>query len=148
MYRGQSARGYRSTGRRRNGHGHNGNLRHLALARVRARPRPRGGAPFLRVGILFIILGLFSVSALLTVAGIAAGFDFVDQMNASLPPVTDFETLDFAQPSVVYDRTGTIELARFGTEQRRVVTYAQIPPGTARRDDRGRGPHVLGERGL
>ncbi len=128
MYRGQSARGYRSTGRRRNGHGHNGNLRHLALARVRARPRPRGGAPFLRVGILFIILGLFSVSALLTVAGIAAGFDFVDQMNASLPPVTDFETLDYAQPSVVYDRTGTIQLATFGTEQRRVVTYAQIPP--------------------
>ena len=128
MYRGQSARGYRSTGRRRNGHGHNGNLRHLALARVRARPRPRGGAPFLRVGILFIILGLFSVSALLTVAGIAAGFDFVDQMNSSLPPVTDFETLDYAQPSVVYDRTGTIQLATFGTEQRRVVTYDQIPP--------------------
>jgi membrane peptidoglycan carboxypeptidase len=127
VYRGQAARGYRPAGRRRNGHGRNGNLRHLALARVRARPRRRGGAPFLRVGIVFITLGLFSVAAFLTVASIAAGFDFVDEMNASLPPVTDFETLDFAQPSVVYDRTGTIVLATFQSEQRRVVTYDQIP---------------------
>jgi len=94
---------------------------------MRARPRQRGGAPFLRVGIVFITLGLFSVAIFLTVASIAAGFNFVDQMNASLPGVSNFETLDYAQPSVVYDRTGTIVLATFQSEQRRVVTYDQIP---------------------
>ncbi len=38
------------------------------------------------------------------------------------------ETLDFAEETVVYDRTGKIELARFGQVKRDVVEYDQIPP--------------------
>ncbi len=123
MYRGQASRNRRRNGRNRA----NTSMRHLALSRVRARPRSRGGAPFFRVGGLLIAMGLVVFGAFLTAASVAAGVDFIDQMNSSLPDVHDFETLDYAQPSVIYDRTGTIQLASFGSEDRRVVTYDQIP---------------------
>jgi peptidoglycan glycosyltransferase len=38
------------------------------------------------------------------------------------------EAIEFIQESVIYDRTGKTELARFGTERREVVTFDQIPP--------------------
>src|SRR6185369_17188551 len=52
---------------------------------------------------------------------------FLDRMESELPDVSGFEQLDYAQPSVVYDRTGTIELARFQVERRRVVEFDAIP---------------------
>jgi len=69
---------------------------------------------------------LFS-GVLVAVAGTVTGMAFLDQMEAELPPVSGFEDLDYAEPSVVYDRTGTIELARFQVERRRVVDFDAIP---------------------
>lgn len=43
-------------------------------------------------------------------------------------PTELFANLGFEQPSVVYDRTGDIELARFGVLKRELVTFDQIPP--------------------
>jgi peptidoglycan glycosyltransferase len=63
----------------------------------------------------------------MAVASVAAGFAFVDKMNSELPDVHNFEDLEYAQPSVVYDRTGTVVLARFQVEQRRVVSFDAIP---------------------
>src|SRR6185369_14064836 len=51
----------------------------------------------------------------------------LDSLSQGLPDVANFEELDFAQPSVVYDRTGTVELARFQSERRRVVSYDELP---------------------
>ena len=51
----------------------------------------------------------------------------IDYLSEGLPDVTNFEELDYAQPSVVYDRTGTVELARFQSERRHVVTFEEIP---------------------
>ena len=39
-----------------------------------------------------------------------------------------FNNLGFEQPSVVYDRTGDIELARFGVLRRELVRFEDIPP--------------------
>jgi peptidoglycan glycosyltransferase len=61
------------------------------------------------------------------VAGGATAMAMLDSMNSELPDVSRFEELDYAQPSVVYDRTGTIELARFQVERRRVVTFEELP---------------------
>ena len=58
---------------------------------------------------------------------VATGLTFVEKMESELPSVSGFEQLDFAEPSVIYDRTGTIELARFQVERRRVVEYDDIP---------------------
>jgi hypothetical protein len=52
---------------------------------------------------------------------------FLAQRESELPPVSNFEQIDFAQPTVVYDRTGTVVLARFQIERRRVVAYDAIP---------------------
>ena len=43
-------------------------------------------------------------------------------------PKEAFEGIGFEQPSVVYDRTGKVELARFGVLRRELVTFEQIPP--------------------
>ena len=37
-------------------------------------------------------------------------------------------TITPIEESIIYDRTGKIELARFGDERREVVTYEEIPP--------------------
>ncbi len=73
---------------------------------------------------LFAVIGFAALSIVLAVA---TGLTFLNQMEAELPSVASFEELDFAQPSVVYDRTGTIELARFQVERRHVVNYEEIP---------------------
>ena len=43
---------------------------------------------------------------------------------------------------------GEVELGRFQEERRRVVTFEDDPEARPRRDDHGRGPHVLEQRGL
>src|SRR5688500_13133944 len=122
MYRAQPRRT-----RPTNGHRRNGNARRLAVARVRARPRPRSRSGIVpAIGLLTLLLLAGSGVASL-VAGGATGMAMLDSMNSELPDVARFEELDYAQPSVVYDRTGTIELARFQVERRRVVTFEQIP---------------------
>nr|MBA2557924.1 penicillin-binding protein [Chloroflexota bacterium] len=74
-----------------------------------------------------MLLGLIAVIATTTVGVAGAVVATVDSLETDLPDVSRFETLDFAEPSVVYDRTGTIELARFESERRQVVTFAEIP---------------------
>jgi membrane peptidoglycan carboxypeptidase len=99
----------------------------MALARVRARPQKKS-----RIGMWIgtMVLGLLAfitVSVVFAFAATATALAFLDRMEAELPDVSGFEQLDFAQPSVVYDRTGTIELARFQVERRRVVEFDAIP---------------------
>ncbi|HUP82834.1 MAG TPA: biosynthetic peptidoglycan transglycosylase, partial [Candidatus Limnocylindria bacterium] len=111
---------------RRNSRG-NPNVRRIALARVRAKPTPPNRlGTWIALGIVgvFAFFGLIGGSIGL---GTATGLSFISQMESELPPVSNFEQLDFAQPTVVYDRTGTIELARFQIERRRVVAYEDIP---------------------
>ena len=74
-----------------------------------------------------LFFGVVAFTALSVVLAIATGLTFLNQMEAELPSVASFEQLDFAEPSVVYDRTGTVELARFQVERRRVVNYEEIP---------------------
>ena len=52
------------------------------------------------------------------------------------------------EETIIYDRTGKVELARFGDAKREIVDLRRDPAGPARRDDRGRGQDVLGERRL
>jgi membrane peptidoglycan carboxypeptidase len=51
----------------------------------------------------------------------------VQVLSSDLPDPTELEELTFAQPTVVYDRTGTVELGRFQREQRQVVDYGEVP---------------------
>ena len=102
-------------------------LRRLALTRVRAAPRGKSRlAQWVATGFA-LFFGLIALGSLAIVMAFATGLTFISQMESELPSVAGFEQLDFAEPSVVYDRTGTIELARFQLERRRVVSYEEIP---------------------
>ncbi len=123
MYRGQQARS-----RPKNGHKQrSSNLGRLALARVRARPKKRSRIGLYVSTIFLSLVGFLMLGGVVALAGTATALAFLDRMEAELPSVAGFEELDFAEPSVVYDRTGTIELARFQVERRRVVDFDAIP---------------------
>src|SRR6187399_3076684 len=61
--------------------------------------------------------------AFATIIGAAA----VGVLSVDLPDPKRLDTLTFDQPSVVMDRTGTVELTRFQRVERRVVTFADVP---------------------
>jgi membrane peptidoglycan carboxypeptidase len=49
--------------------------------------------------------------------------------SAGLPdPKGAIENIGFEQPSVVLDRTGQVELAKFGVLRRQLIAFADIPP--------------------
>ena len=58
--------------------------------------------------------------------GVVVGTGIVGSLSDGLPEA-NLATLTFAQPTIVYDRTGTVELARFEREKRRVVAYDEVP---------------------
>jgi len=96
-----------------------------ALAALRLdRPRPR------RAPIGRILLALVATAVLITGSlggiGVVVGTGVIGSLTESLPE-PNLDSLTFAQPTIVYDRTGTIELARFEREKRRVVTYEEVP---------------------
>jgi peptidoglycan glycosyltransferase len=102
-------------------------VRRIALARVRERPKPRSRVGMFVAAGVFGFFGFIGLIGLGVVLGTSSTLAFLNQMEAELPPVSNFEQLDFAQPSVIYDRTGTVELARFQIERRRVVAFDDIP---------------------
>jgi membrane peptidoglycan carboxypeptidase len=99
----------RRQNRRRNGNGRKGS----------------GGAA--RRALVAIPLFLFGAMALVAVVGFISAVGVFALYNAGNPEVTRLEEIQPASESIVYDRTGTVELARFGTERRELVTFEQIP---------------------
>jgi membrane peptidoglycan carboxypeptidase len=96
-----------------------------ALAARRAdRPRPRR-VPVGRI-LLAALAAIVVVAGSLGGIGVVVGTGLITSMTEDLPPA-DLDSLTFAQPTIVYDRTGTVELARFEREKRRVVTYPEVP---------------------
>lgn len=102
-----------------------------ARARV-DRTDPPGGSK--RTGrnrlttILVTALVTFLIGSLLLAGAVVVGtVAAVSILSTGLPDPTNLAALTFSQPTVVYDRTGQIQLGRFQQEQRRVVTYDEVP---------------------
>jgi membrane peptidoglycan carboxypeptidase len=94
---------------------------------VNRRPVGNGGST-LR-GILIVIpIILLLLSVMLAGAGgvfTVAAYNYYAQ---GLPdPKSQLGGLNFEQQTIVYDRTGKVELARLGTLRREVVTFDEIP---------------------
>jgi membrane peptidoglycan carboxypeptidase len=85
-------------------------------------PRTPIGRVLLVVAITAIV-GVGSVAGL----GVAVAAGVVGSLADGLPDPADLDSLTFAQPTIVYDRTGKVELARFEREKRRVVTFDEVP---------------------
>ena len=66
-----------------------------------------------------------AILAFFAAVGVVAAFT---RLTDGLDPVTDLKKITFSQQSVILDRTGKVELARFGGEKREIVAFADIPP--------------------
>jgi penicillin-binding protein 1A len=75
-----------------------------------------------------------AVGAVLSTTAIALGLvvvlttSVITIMSADLPEPSALAELDFAQPTVLYDREQKVELGRFQEQRRNVVTFEEIPP--------------------
>ena len=88
--------------------------------------RPGGGAG----GRIAVILPLFLLGTFFVLSLVAFGgaVEVYSAYSKDLPdPKQVLDQLDFNQQTVLYDRTGTVELAAFGSENRRVLQFADIP---------------------
>ncbi len=74
---------------------------------------------------------LLAVSAIVAVVGASsvavAAVATLDALQAGLPTPSRLTQLTYPEPTVVYDRTGKVKLATFGSERRTVLTFEQIP---------------------
>ncbi|NJD27629.1 MAG: hypothetical protein FIA92_04965, partial [Chloroflexi bacterium] len=90
--------------------------------------RGRGGGAARRAALAIPLLLFVSLLSLggIGFVGVVSGYAFYSR---DLPdPARLFEGLEFEQPSVIYDRTGATELARFGVLHRELLTFDQLPP--------------------
>jgi membrane peptidoglycan carboxypeptidase len=101
---------------------HGRHLRRLAAAR---RERHHGGNVGRILGALTLALLVVAGSAMV-VAGSAA-MAVVGALSTDLPDPASLLTIRYPQPTIIYDRTGKIELGRFAQEERRVVTFDEVP---------------------
>jgi membrane carboxypeptidase/penicillin-binding protein len=74
-----------------------------------------------------VLLLLVSALGAGLVAGGAAIGATIEALSAKLPDPALLADLTYSQPTIVYDRTGKIELARFQQEHRRIVTFDELP---------------------
>lgn len=96
----------------------------------RPAPRPRRGPrtqPTTLGWVAIIIFGFMAgLGAIAAVAGV--GFYTALASDDSLPNPSTLTTYLLPEETVILDRTGKRELARFGDARREVVTFDEIPP--------------------
>ncbi len=73
-------------------------------------------------------LFLFATLAFLGVAGAVAAVSLYATLARNLPDPRQLEQIQLIQQSVVYARDGSTQLATFGTENRTVLQFKDIPP--------------------
>lgn len=90
--------------------------------------RGRGGGAARRIALAIPLL-LFSSFLVLGGVGFVGTVSAYAYYSRDLKdPAQAFADLGFEQPSVVWDRTGKVELARFGVLKRELVDFEEIPP--------------------
>ena len=87
--------------------------------------RHQGGR--LRAVLAVALLLFVSMLGAAVIAGGATIAGTVEALSANLPDPALLLNLTYSQPTIVYDRTGKIELARFQQENRRTVTFEELP---------------------
>ncbi|HEX7950127.1 MAG TPA: transglycosylase domain-containing protein [Candidatus Limnocylindrales bacterium] len=91
-------------------------------------PRGRNG-PRVVGAVGVIVVALFIASFLVAGLGLIFVVAAYNQYAAGLPdPAQQLNAIQFTQQTIVYDRTGKVELARLGDLRRDLVTYADLTP--------------------
>ncbi len=76
----------------------------------------------------WIAIIVFGFMAGLGIIGALATVGLYVALASDLAPPSQLTQYQLPEETVIYDRTGQIELARFGNAKREVVTFDQIPP--------------------
>jgi peptidoglycan glycosyltransferase len=76
----------------------------------------------------WIALIVFLFLAAVGIIGALGSVLLFTSLSSDLDPVDTLDQYQLPEETVIYDRTGKIELARFGEYQRDVVTFEEIPP--------------------
>ena len=88
------------------------------------RPGPGAGGRIAIILPLFILGTLFGLGMVAFVGTV----EVYSAYSQDLPdPKTALQDIKYDQQTVLYDRTGTIQLAAFGSENRRVLKFSEIP---------------------
>jgi membrane peptidoglycan carboxypeptidase len=112
--------------RRRAAHSYALLTRGRPLHRLASARRERGGGNVGRVvGVL--ALGMLVAAASGVVVAGSAATAVIGALSTELPDPASLMTIRYPQPTIIYDRTGKVELGRFAQEERRVVTFDQVP---------------------
>ena len=90
------------------------------------RPRSGGAASKVAIALPLFLFGTFVLLGLVGASAAVGAYGYYSQGLEE--PRKLLDSLVFAEETIVYDRTGKIELARFGQVKRDVVAYGQIPP--------------------
>jgi penicillin-binding protein 1A len=92
--------------------------------------RPGGGSGPARAVAIGFPLFLFASFFMLGMVGFVATVGAYSFYSQGLPdPKTQLDNLGFDEQTIVYDRTGKVELARFGQTHRQVIdVFAQLSP--------------------
>jgi membrane peptidoglycan carboxypeptidase len=90
--------------------------------------RGRGGGSARRAALAIPLLLFASFLILGGAIFVGAVSAYAFYSRDLVDPKVAFNELGFDQPSIVYDRTGTVELARFGERKRELLTFDQLPP--------------------
>src|SRR3954463_10749223 len=94
---------------------------------LQRRPPGRTGTAIGRV-LLALLVVLIATGGLLAGGGAVVAMGAYNHYAAGLPdPVAALTNIPFEQQTIIYDRTGKIELARLGDLKRELVTFDQIP---------------------
>src|SRR5215213_1036544 len=89
--------------------------------------RGRGGGSARRAALAIPLL-LFASFLVLGSVGFVGTVSAYAYYSRDLPdPAALFSELDFDEPSVVFDRTGQVQLASFGERNRELVGFDEIP---------------------
>jgi penicillin-binding protein 1A len=89
--------------------------------------RGRGGGAARRAALAIPLLLFSSFLVFGGVGFVAAVSAYAHYSEGLTDPVDGLSNIAFEQPSIVYDRTGKVELARFGVLRRELVKFADIP---------------------
>ena len=98
-------------------------LRHAG--RVGSRPRQRSRWGRILAGLVTALGATAVITVVLAVLFVNAA---IGVLSTDLPDPARLQSLTFAQPTTIYDRTGTVALGEFGVEDRQVVAFGDVPP--------------------
>ncbi len=99
----------------------------IAIARVARRSRTKRHGGILGLLLVMMLLAIVVVTGTAVLTAGSAATALLASLEQGLPDVKTFDQLTFAQPTKVYDRGHQHVLATFFDQNRKVVSFDQIP---------------------